>query len=184
MVLQGNLQSPLLNQVLQCTGFLVGHHIQCNIVDQYYKTVQINPDIILAWFHNKHSCLLRILDYCEAACIGPNSMYLFIKNKKDSFLLCNDFTHTMPIVMLVLIHNLENLQYFHLKNLKYQVYMLIFAVAINMIYTFQDAPVYPFITYQDIGTPIFFSVGIIVMFGIFLGMMKITTLRTKNLKKE
>lgn len=60
--------------------------------------------------------------------------------------------------------------------------MLIFAMAINMIYTFNDGPVYHFMTYQDIGTPIFLLVGIIVIIGIFMAMMKITTLRMKNLK--
>lgn len=100
----------------------------------------------------------------------------------DSFTLCNDFVHTMPILMLILIHYLEHLQYFHLKNLKYQVYLLIFALTVNAFYTFWDGPVYHFLTYQDIGTVIFMVGAIVMLIGIFLTMMKITTIRSRNLK--
>ncbi len=67
--------------------------------------------------------------------------------KLDSFLLCNDFTHTMPILMLILIHYIERLEYFHIQNLKYQAYILIFAIIVNIFYTFLDKPVYPFMNY-------------------------------------
>lgn len=100
----------------------------------------------------------------------------------DSFLLCNDFTHTMPILMLILIHYLEHLQYFHLNNLKYQVYLLIFALIVNAFYTLWDKPVYPFLTYQDIDTVIFLVGAIVMLIGLFFTMMKITAFRSINLK--
>lgn len=106
---------------------------------------------------------------------------IFLFNS-DSFTLCNDFTHTMPILMLILIHYLEHLQYFHLKNIKYQAYLLIFAIIVNVFYTFWDAPVYHFMTYEDIGTVIFLTGGLIMLVLIFLTMMKITALRIKNVK--
>lgn len=103
-------------------------------------------------------------------------------NKLDSFILCNDLTHTMPIVMLILIHYLEHLQYFHMKNLKYQIYLLIFAVSVNVFYTFWDEPVYPFMTYEDIGTAIFLCGGFVILIGVFFMMMKITAFRARNIK--
>jgi hypothetical protein len=108
----------------------------------------------------------------------PSIFYI----KLVSFTLCNDLTHTMPILMLILIHYLEHLQYFHLKNLKYQAYLLTFAIIVNVFYTFWDAPVYHFMTYEDIGTPIFLTGGLFVLILIFFTMNKITEVRSKNVK--
>lgn len=60
--------------------------------------------------------------------------------------------------------------------------MLIFTLIVNVFYTFWDEPVYHFLTYQDIGTPIFLLGAIIVLFLVFLTMMKITAWRVKNKK--
>lgn len=108
--------------------------------------------------------------------------HVILCSNEDSYTLCNDFTHTMPILMMILIHYLEHLQYFHKKNLKYQVYQFIFAIIVNVFYTFWDAPVYPFMTYTDIGTGIFLVGGLAVLIGTFLGMMKITAFRARNIK--
>lgn len=84
--------------------------------------------------------------------------------------------------MMVLIHYLDHLQYFHLKNLKYQMYLLTFAIIVNLFYTFLDKPVYPFMTYEDIGTAIFLIGGLIVIILVFFGMNKITEVRSRNKK--
>ncbi len=84
--------------------------------------------------------------------------------------------------MLIVIHYFENLEYFHRKNLKYQIYLMIIATIINLIYTFLDKPVYNFMTYEDIGTLFFFVGGFVMNILIFLGMEKVTQLRTKSLK--
>lgn len=109
--------------------------------------------------------------------------HVFFVINKDSFTLCNDLTHTMPILMLILINYLEHLQYFHKENLKYQIYQFIFAIIVNVFYTFWDAPVYHFMTYTDIGTVIFLVGGLVTLIGVFLVMMKITAFRARNLKK-
>ena len=89
----------------------------------------------------------------------------------------------MPILSLILIHYIENLQYFHRENLKYQMYLMLFASIVNVFYTFWDSPVYVFMTYEDIRTPIFLIGGFLMLNGIFLGMGKVTQLRVKNTAK-
>jgi len=89
----------------------------------------------------------------------------------------------MPILSLILIHYIENLQYFHRENLKYQMYLMLFASIVNVSYTFWDSPVYVFMTYEDIRTPIFLVGGFLMLNGIFLGMGKVTQLRLKNTAK-
>lgn len=89
----------------------------------------------------------------------------------------------MPILSLILIHYIENLQYFHRENLKYQMYLMLFASIVNVFYTFWDSPVYVFMTYKDIRTPIFLVGGFLMLNGIFLGMGKVTQLRLKNTAK-
>ncbi len=106
---------------------------------------------------------------------------IFLKHT-DSFIFCNDFTHTMPILMLILIHYLEHLQYFHKENLRYQIYQFIFAIVVNVFYTFWDEPVYPFITYNDVGTALFLVGGFLTLIGVFIGMTKITAIRSQSLK--
>ena len=59
---------------------------------------------------------------------------------------------------------------------------MVFATAINAFYTFWDKPVYNFMTYEDIGTVVFLGGGFTMITLIFLGMGKVTQLRTKNTK--
>jgi hypothetical protein len=116
---------------------------------------------------------------------GPTSLRLShvrFFSYLDDFTLCNDFTHTMPILMLIVIHYFENLEYFHRQNLKYQIYLMAIATIINVFYTFWDKPVYNFMTYEDIGTAFFLIGGFATIILIFLGMGKVTQVRNKSLK--
>jgi hypothetical protein len=84
--------------------------------------------------------------------------------------------------MMVLIHYLENLEYFHRENLKYQIYLMVLATIVNVFYTFWDRPVYNFMTYEDIGTAVFLIGGFAMIIMIFFGMGKVTKMRKKSLK--
>jgi hypothetical protein len=62
--------------------------------------------------------------------------------------------------------------------------MMIVATIINIFYTFWDKPVYPFMTYEDIGTGIFLIGGLIMLTLLFISMSKFTQWKVKNSKTE